>query len=63
MGNPTRYNAANRNLSSIDPSIASTNIAPNIEWNTFPAYNGSDHWPIQLQFFSKFSSNLLKQTL
>lgn len=50
-GSPTRHNAANGNLSANDLSIASTSIAPSIVWSTLPAYNGSDHWPIQLQLF------------
>lgn len=56
-GSPTRHNAANGNLSAIDLSIASTSIAPRIEWNTLPAYNGSDHWPIQLQLFHQPSES------
>lgn len=48
-GSPTRHNAANGNLSAIDLSIASTTIAPIIEWNILTDYNGSEHWSIQLQ--------------
>jgi hypothetical protein len=54
-GSPTRHNPANGKLSAIDLSIASSNIAPSIEWNTLPTYNGSDHWPIQIQLFHQSS--------
>lgn len=50
-GSPTRHNTTNRNFSTIDLSIASTNIAPCIECNTLPTYNGSNHWPIEIQIF------------
>jgi len=50
-GSPTRQNAANGNL-----SIANTNIAPSIDRNTLPAYNGNEHWPIELQLFHQLSN-------
>lgn len=51
-GKPTRHNPVNGNFSAIDLSIASPSIAPDLEWDTLPSYNGSDHWPILLKLFS-----------
>lgn len=52
-GNPTRQNPINGNFSAIDLTIATSTIAPDIEWDTLTSYNGSDHWPLHLKLFEQ----------
>lgn len=48
-GQPTHFSTASGKESIIDLTIATSNIAPNIEWNALQDLHDSDHYPISIQ--------------
>lgn len=53
-GKPTRRTDPNQNISAVDLSISTPNLAASLSWCALPSTHGSDHYPIVISFpFSK----------
>lgn len=47
---PTRHNMYNGTLSAIDLTITDSYTSTLLDWQVLTSYNGSDHWPIGMQY-------------
>lgn len=60
-GSPTRRTSPNENISAVDLSICSPNLASSITWQTLSSTFGSDHFPIIISFPCNSSRRSLPQ--
>lgn len=59
---PTRHNIYNGTLSAIDLTITDSHTSTLLDWQVLTSYNGSDHWPIGMQYHNTASLKLNLQS-
>jgi len=47
---PTRHNVSNGTFSALDHTITDSYTSTLLDWQVLSSYNGSDHWPIEIQY-------------